>query len=195
MSIQVELPAPKVRQETRRPFNLQYAKEGAPIVTRLGHKARIICYDKKNGELPLIGLITYKYETKEEEYETAWGYTSSGCFYLTAQPSDNDLFIAPYYHLFGKPVFHGDKVEVKIEGCWEERIINSDSWSGYPAGIRWPVPPHVPRPVQQYQALYKSRDGKSMMIDPHTHDSEDKCIMVSACSSFVKAIPTVVVYK
>lgn len=46
-----------------KPFNLELAKQGHPVITRNGKKARIICFDRK-GE-PIVALIevdtkTYK---------------------------------------------------------------------------------------------------------------------------------------
>ena len=45
-----------------KPFDLQKAKEGKPVCTRDGRKARIICFDKR-GEQPIVSLI----EKNEEE--------------------------------------------------------------------------------------------------------------------------------
>lgn len=41
-----------------KPFNLQQAKNGAPVCTKNGHKVRIICFDKKGTEYPIAAFIT-----------------------------------------------------------------------------------------------------------------------------------------
>lgn len=40
-----------------KPFNLKKAKEGKPVCTRDGRKARIICFDAKCDNSPIIALI------------------------------------------------------------------------------------------------------------------------------------------
>ena len=41
-----------------KPFDLEAAKAGAPVVTRDGKKVRIICFDANTGAYVLIALIT-----------------------------------------------------------------------------------------------------------------------------------------
>lgn len=53
-----------------KPFDIQKAKEGKPVCTRDGRKARIICFDLNNDEYPIVAAITnngkedelYKYD-------------------------------------------------------------------------------------------------------------------------------------
>ena len=40
-----------------KPFSLELAKQGKPVCTRDGRKARIICFDR-NGRMPIVALIT-----------------------------------------------------------------------------------------------------------------------------------------
>ena len=47
-----------------KPFDIQKAREGKPVCTRDGHKARIICFDKK-GAYPIVALVN---DYNEEEY-------------------------------------------------------------------------------------------------------------------------------
>ena len=39
-----------------KPFDIQKAREGNPVCTRDGRKARIICFDKK-GDFPIVALV------------------------------------------------------------------------------------------------------------------------------------------
>lgn len=48
-----------------KPFNLELAKAGYPVCTKTGKPARIICFDRKNEEYPLIVLITCPGGTEE----------------------------------------------------------------------------------------------------------------------------------
>ena len=40
-------------------FNLEAAKQGKPVCTKDGKKARIICFDKK-GDYPIVALVESK---------------------------------------------------------------------------------------------------------------------------------------
>lgn len=72
-----------------REFNLQEAKEGKPVCTRDGRKARIICFDRKHSEYPIVALVTNK--RNEEDFVA---YTIKGKFvYGRNQP--DDLVMAP----------------------------------------------------------------------------------------------------
>ena len=74
-----------------KPFDIQKAREGKPVCTRDGRKARIICFDAKRMHQPIIALIT---QYNGVEYiET---YYSNGCFNddINSQ-SDYDLMMFP----------------------------------------------------------------------------------------------------
>lgn len=76
-----------------KPFNIEEAKAGKPVCTRNGKKARIICFDKKGNEFPLIALICTS-ETEEEYYS----FTKEGRFYSDDSKSSFDLFMASTHH-------------------------------------------------------------------------------------------------
>ena len=38
-------------------FNIEFAKQGKPVCTRDGRKARIICFDRKGDICPIIALV------------------------------------------------------------------------------------------------------------------------------------------
>lgn len=40
-------------------FDLEAAKKGAPVCTRDGRKARIVCFDVQDGVYQILALITY----------------------------------------------------------------------------------------------------------------------------------------
>lgn len=41
-----------------KPFNLKDAKAGHPVCTRAGQDVRIICFDRKQTDLPIVALVT-----------------------------------------------------------------------------------------------------------------------------------------
>jgi len=55
-----------------KPFDLEAAKAGAPVITRDGRPARIICFDRE-GNYPVVALI--KINGNDESIHT---YTSDG---------------------------------------------------------------------------------------------------------------------
>ena len=79
-----------------KPFDLEKAKDGKPVCTRDGHKARIICFDYngETGDYPIVALVHYNKGNKC--YERVLKYTSDGLFnkYGDCQ-HDNDLMMLP----------------------------------------------------------------------------------------------------
>ena len=73
-----------------REFNLQEAKEGKPVCTRDGRKARILCFDRKHSEYPIVALITNL--NNKEDYVP---YTINGKFVNGRSNKPNDLVMAP----------------------------------------------------------------------------------------------------
>ena len=72
-----------------KPFDLEAAKAGAPVVTRDGKKARIICSDLNNGEYDLIALVAH-YSGREEIVSTK----KDGRRLPNSERSTYDLFMA-----------------------------------------------------------------------------------------------------
>ena len=79
-----------------KPFDIQKAREGKPVCTRDGHKARIICFDYngETGDYPIVALVHYNKGNKC--YERVLKYTSDGLFnkYRDCQ-HDDDLMMLP----------------------------------------------------------------------------------------------------
>ena len=72
-----------------KPFDIQKAKEGKPVCTRDGRKARIICFDAK-GDKPIIALI------ENEIDERPCNYFTNGRFYSNPnENNDADLMMLP----------------------------------------------------------------------------------------------------
>lgn len=77
-----------MEEKKLRPFNLERAKQGKPVCTRDGAKARIICFDAKS-DAPIIALIT-----ADDGTEITFDYLSDGTFFNSENP-DNDLMMLP----------------------------------------------------------------------------------------------------
>lgn len=79
-----------------KPFDIQKAREGKPVCTRDGRKARIICFDYngETGDYPIVALVHYNKGNKC--YETVLKYTFDGLFnkYGDCQHND-DLMMLP----------------------------------------------------------------------------------------------------
>ena len=71
-----------------KPFDIQKAREGKPVCTRDGRKARIICFDAK-GEHPIIALVT------DGIQESPYNYTEKGCHYIEDVETMADLMMLP----------------------------------------------------------------------------------------------------
>lgn len=71
-----------------KPFDIQKAKEGKPVCTRDGRKARIICFDLKNDEYPIVAAV------EDDSFEVLFSYTTNGEI-IDGIESDKDLMMFP----------------------------------------------------------------------------------------------------
>lgn len=75
-------------EKNLKPFNLDAAKQGKPVCTRDGCKARIICFDRKDNT-PIVALIE-----RVDDIEILQCYHNDGkCFHY--ETSNNDLMMFP----------------------------------------------------------------------------------------------------
>lgn len=65
-------------------FDFEAAKRGAAVMTLHGHRAKILCFDKK-GELPIVAIIDF------ENYEKVYDYSENGSMPF---PTPSRLFLA-----------------------------------------------------------------------------------------------------
>ena len=79
-----------------KPFNLkEYLKNPSrKIVTREGRNVRIICVDKKGGDLPIIALI----QQRTRNNEIIGTFTKEGKWSTIIEEQPNDLFFVPEKH-------------------------------------------------------------------------------------------------
>ena len=114
-----------------KPFDIQKAREGKPVCTRDGRKARIICFDS-NGGRPIVALVT---ECDDEE-EIPYKYHCDGSYNCQSIPSDNDLMMLPekkegWVNVYKERIYSTkeEAIEATYDGvtyvdtvkvCWEE---------------------------------------------------------------------------
>lgn len=79
-----------------KPFNLQAALSGAPICTRDGKNARIVCTNANIKDFPLVVLVeTDEWLNSEMKEETIICMTKKGTRYHGGAKNENDLFMKP----------------------------------------------------------------------------------------------------
>ena len=71
-------------------FNLEESKAGKPVCTRDGKKARIVCWDRKWENYPILALIT-----ENNGDELAVRCTNEGRASTSNEFGSNDLMMAP----------------------------------------------------------------------------------------------------
>ena len=73
-----------------KPFNLEEAKAGKPVCTRDGLPARIICFDKRGYDNPIVALIRANLESDKEHPAC---YTEKGEFNKNLPNCCHDLMM------------------------------------------------------------------------------------------------------
>lgn len=81
--------AKSLKLSNLKPFSIEAAKAGKPVCTRDGRKARIICFDLKNEEYPIVAAIG------NDSSETLLCYTINGEIVKGNYKSDKDLMMLP----------------------------------------------------------------------------------------------------
>lgn len=75
-----------------KPFDLEAAKRGEPVVTRDGRPVRIICFDA-NSDAPIVALVQLlKNVNKDNDTEYVFSYDLKGR-YLQAEETELDLMM------------------------------------------------------------------------------------------------------
>lgn len=76
-------------------FDLAKAKAGAPVCTRDGKPARIICWDRKDAHYPILYLAERRGVEGVEEVSST---TVIGHIFADGRCANGDLFMAPVKH-------------------------------------------------------------------------------------------------
>lgn len=76
-----------------KPFDLEKAKKGDPVITQGGDKVRILCFDSKIKNYPIIALVTN--DSNDEECEEVETFTVTGKFNIfRSEICSHDLAMA-----------------------------------------------------------------------------------------------------
>ena len=110
-----------------KPFDLEAAKAGAKVVTRNGEPVRILCFDRKDNQSPIVGLVSREYG------EGLVSFTKDGKYFVNGATHCNDLFMAPEKHE-GWVVIVGEDKFVLSEAVYETREEAEEDCKDY-AGI------------------------------------------------------------
>ena len=80
----------KIDTSNLKPFDIQKAREGEPVYTRDGRKARIVCFDRIDAK-PILALVP----STDGKGEDVFDYFVSGKRIANALESDLDLMMLP----------------------------------------------------------------------------------------------------
>lgn len=112
-SVEIEIKQNKEDMEEKKlnlkPFDIQKAKEGKPVCTRDGKKARILCYDLKRAEYPIVAAI----EPRDRFAESVLSYDKNGRFEHNTE-NNNDLMMLPEKKEGWINIYKGDDKRVAI---------------------------------------------------------------------------------
>ena len=103
-------------------FDLEAAKAGKPVCTRDGRKARIICFDLKNEEYPIVAAIG------NDSSETLLCYTINGEIVKGAYKANNDLMMLSekkeeWVNIYEDMVMYTSEEEAKMGIATERNYI------------------------------------------------------------------------
>lgn len=99
-----------------KPFDLEAAKQGKPVCTRDGCKARIICFDSTLKNYPLVVLV----DGKAGEYP--YTYTAEGKFDEDGKNSDFDLMMLLEKKEGWVNIYKGGLLDTKSYSSKEEAV-------------------------------------------------------------------------
>ena len=110
-----------------KPFDLEAAKAGKTVCTRDGRKARILCYDLKGAEYPIVAAV----ETRDRFAESIFGYDKNGRFDHDTE-NNNDLMMLPekrsgWINIYALNTFYSSKeeAEANIDRDYENEYIGT----------------------------------------------------------------------
>ena len=112
-----------------KPFNLEAAKQGKPVCTRDGREARIICFDRINGDYyKIVACVT----AFDGNFEEVLFYGIDGYIVDSQNPKDEDLMIRPEkkegWILLRKDGCVFDNEEVAKKNCTDDYFVAKVEW-------------------------------------------------------------------
>ena len=124
-----------------KPFDIQKAREGKPVCTRDGHKARIICFDRVTNSTneytrSLVVLIT-----NPNGDEQSWYYTDKGVLIGNDEYDNYDLMMLPekkegWVNVVKEPLGDDEVVLGYIFNSYEDAVRSGKANERYVATVR-----------------------------------------------------------
>lgn len=99
-----------------KPFDLERAKAGEPVVTRDGKDVRILCFDMNNNPFSIIALVNHV------EFEEDWRFTINGSFNYDNTDSDYDLFMKPKVVVYHYCIHRDRELGIIQISCMHESL-------------------------------------------------------------------------
>ena len=116
-----------------KPFDIQKAREGKPVCTREGRKARIICFDAE-GEHPIIALVS------DGVRESPYNYTKEGYYHIEGVETMADLMMLPEKKEGWVNIYNRYSAELTSDGYFyftkEEALSNIENDGTYVKTIK-----------------------------------------------------------
>ena len=114
-----------MEEKKLRPFNLEEAKQGKPVCTMDGRKARIICFDRrlfyKNVSYPILALV----ECSDGEDDVC-GYNEKGKVLIEdGAECKDDLMMLPEKHEGWVNIYRGGKLDADYIYPTIEEALNN----------------------------------------------------------------------
>ena len=113
-----------------KPFDIQKAREGKPVYTRDGRKARIICFDRISGDdyYKIVACVT----AFDEDFEEVLFYGIDGYIVDSQNPKDEDLMMLPEkkegWVNLPKDTVYFDKKEIAERNCLQNYFTVKIEW-------------------------------------------------------------------
>lgn len=102
-----------------KPFDIELAKKNYPIQTRKGDPARIICYDRKDKDYPIVALV----KNPDTGLEETLNYTLDGKFMLNGSYDNLDLVMTSVKKEGWVNIYKSSTGGIYTE---QERVYNSE---------------------------------------------------------------------
>lgn len=104
-----------------KPFNLQEALSGAPICTRSGRDARIVCSDAKVKDFPILALVKEIDSSDNKPMEIVVLLTEKGTHYNDGRKNSYDLFMKEVERTFYVNIYKDEEEDYYCGGLFPSK--------------------------------------------------------------------------
>ena len=114
-----------------KPIDIELAKQGKPVCTRDGRKARIICFDRKGDICPIIALVEENgmEVTKSYDENGRANYKNADNYDLMMLPETKEGWVNVYRDCDGANITKDDNIYSSKEAAMASaQIIDRDNY-------------------------------------------------------------------